>query len=54
MPSFALHLVYADHARVLPTTNVSGIRSLPKIAVYYYQRLLVTEEIGVIRIDILK
>ncbi|KAG6950896.1 hypothetical protein JG688_00013962 [Phytophthora aleatoria] len=40
MLGYALHPVYADHARVLPTTNVSGIGRLPKIAVYYKSKVI--------------
>ncbi|EEY58479.1 uncharacterized protein PITG_01147 [Phytophthora infestans T30-4] len=53
MLGFALHPAYADHARALPTTKVSGLGRLPSIAAYYYRRLFSTEDVGVIRSDML-
>ncbi|KAF1774825.1 hypothetical protein GQ600_15797 [Phytophthora cactorum] len=38
MVGFALHPLYADTARQIPDTAVSGIGALGKIAVYYYRR----------------
>ncbi|KAG1697262.1 hypothetical protein DVH05_016549 [Phytophthora capsici] len=51
MLGFALHPVYAAIARALPETNVSGIGTLTKIAVYYHRRLLATEDLGELRRD---
>ncbi|KAG7383150.1 hypothetical protein PHYPSEUDO_003981 [Phytophthora pseudosyringae] len=48
---YALHPGYAESARALPDTKVSGFGQLPKIAVYYYQRLFETEDVGTIRMD---
>ncbi|EEY60738.1 uncharacterized protein PITG_13454 [Phytophthora infestans T30-4] len=53
MLGFALHPAYADYARALPTTKVSGLGRLPSIAVYYYRRIFSTEDVGVIRSDML-
>lgn len=36
MLGFALHPTYADEARTLPNTSISGVGTLPAIAVYYY------------------
>ncbi|POM76825.1 Hypothetical protein PHPALM_5899 [Phytophthora palmivora] len=52
MLGFALHPIYADDARGLPDTIISGIGTLPAVAVYYYRRLFATEAIGVLRSDI--
>ncbi|KAF4136212.1 hypothetical protein GN958_ATG14597 [Phytophthora infestans] len=49
MLGFALHLLYAETARELPNTAVSGIGSLGKAVMYYYRRLLSTDDIGQIR-----
>ncbi|KAF1784446.1 hypothetical protein GQ600_7870 [Phytophthora cactorum] len=54
MLGYALHSTYAEHARELPTTAVSGVGVLPKIAVYYYRRLFATEDVGFIRSDMFK
>eukprot|EP00644_Phytophthora_capsici_P009097 jgi/Phyca11/101772/e_gw1.6.830.1 len=53
MLGFALHPVYAETARALPETAVSGTGTLCKIAVYYFRRLFATEDIGEIRRDML-
>ncbi|KAG2786193.1 hypothetical protein JG687_00010362 [Phytophthora cactorum] len=53
MLGFALHPLYAETARELPDTAVSGIGALVKALVYYYCRLFSTEDIGQIRRDML-
>ncbi|EEY66509.1 uncharacterized protein PITG_17131 [Phytophthora infestans T30-4] len=53
MLGFALHPVYAEIARELPETAVSGTGTLCKIAVYYFRRLFATEDICEIRRDML-
>ncbi|KAF1785901.1 hypothetical protein GQ600_25147 [Phytophthora cactorum] len=49
MVGFVLHPLYADTARQIPDTAVSGIGALGKIAVYHYCRLFNTEDIAQIR-----
>ncbi|KAG6947913.1 hypothetical protein JG688_00015346 [Phytophthora aleatoria] len=49
MLGYALHPVYAEDARTLPSTAISGVGSLPKLAVYYFRRLFDTEKVGTIR-----
>ncbi|KAG6969690.1 hypothetical protein JG687_00003069 [Phytophthora cactorum] len=51
MLGYALHPAYYEHARELPSTVVSEVGVLPKIAVYYYRRLFATEDVGFIWSD---
>ncbi|ETP17052.1 hypothetical protein F441_08465 [Phytophthora nicotianae CJ01A1] len=53
MLGFALHPEYVAVAKDLPETDVSGIGTLTKIAVYYHRRQLATADLGELRRDMI-